>query len=234
LLGGNFSHAVNPHLFRRLPFDPLKDFSPVLQVTHGEAQLLCVPATLAPTNMAEFLTWARREGDKVNFGSSGPGSPGHIAGAYFNQKAGLQMTHVPYKGSSEAVRDLVGGQIQMAIVSTTTALPLVRDGRLKALMQTTAQRSRFVTDVPSAAEAGWTDFDMAGWYGIWAPAGVPTPALQRLNQAFNGSLADPSTRQRLDTANLTSAGGTSEAFARFVQSEIRRWEPIVKASGAAL
>ncbi len=234
LLGGNFSHAVNPHLFRRLPFDPVKDFSPVLQVTNGEAQLLCVPANLPVANMAEFLVWARREGDKVNFGSSGPGSPGHIAGAYFAQKAGLQMTHVPYKGSSEAVRDLVGGQIQMAIVSTTTAMPLVRDGRLKALMQTTAQRSRFVAEVPSASEAGLADFDIAGWYGIWAPAGVPAPVLNRLNQAFNGSLADAATRQRMDVASLTAAGGSAEAFGRFVQTEIRRWEPIVRASGASL
>lgn len=236
LLGGNFSHAVNPHLFgAKLPFDPVRDFAPVARLTVGEGQVIVVPAALPVNNLQEFIAYARREGAKVSYASSGLSSPGHIAGGFFNQQAGLSMTHVPYKGSAEAVRDLVGGSIQMTITAPTAAMPLVRDGRLKALAVSTAERSRFLPDVPSAAEAGLKDFDVAGWYGVWAPAGTPAPVVARLNAAFQAALADPATRSRLEAASLNGApAGTPEQFGRFVQDEIRRWGPIVRASGATI
>lgn len=236
LLGGNFSHAVNPALFgSKLPFDPVKDFTPIVKLSDGGGMMIVVPATLPVSNLAEFIAFAKREGSKVNYASSGLSSPGHIAGGYFNQVAGLSMTHVPYKGSSEAVRDLLGGVIQMTITAPTSALPLVKDGRLKALAMTTPERSRFAPEVPGSAEAGLKDFNIDGWYGVWAPANTPAPIVSRLNAAFVSAMADPATRQKLDAASLNVAAPMSpEAFGRFVQDEIRRWGPIVRSSGATL
>ncbi len=235
LLGGSFSHAVNPALFAKLPFDPLKDFVPVAKVSDGGGLVIVVPAALPVTNLQEFIAYARREGPRVNYASAGLGSPGHVAGAYFNQKLGLAMTHVPYKGSSEATRDLVAGTIQMTITAPTSVMPLVREGRLKALAQTTPERSRFVPDVPGSLEAGLKDFNIDGWYGVFAPAGTPPAIVNRLNAVFIAAMADASTRQRLDAASLNGAAPMApEAFSRFVQEENRRWQPIVKASGATL
>lgn len=236
VMGGSFSHAVNPALFgARLPFDPVKDFTPIAKISDGGGQVIVVPASLPVSNLREFIAYAKREGAKMNYASAGLSSPGHIAGAYFNQVAGLDMTHVPYKGASEAVRDLVSGQVQMTITAPTAAMPLVREGRLKVLAITTVERSRFLPDVPGSAEAGLKDFDLDGWYGVWAPAGTPVPIVQKLHAAFMAALADPAVRQRLDAASLNGAAPQSPAaFARFVQDEIKRWAPIVRASGATL
>jgi tripartite-type tricarboxylate transporter receptor subunit TctC len=206
LLGGNFSHAVNPHLFgSKLPFDPLRDFAPVARLTEGEGMVIVVPAKFPANTLPDFIAHARKEGPKLNFASSGVGSPGHIAGGYLNQVAGLTMTHVSYKGSAEAVRDLVGGVIQMTITSAASAMPLIRDGRLKALAVTTPERNVFIPEVPGSAEAGLEAFDVAGWYGVWAPAGTPAPVLVRLNAAFAAALSDGPTRQRLEAAGLKAA-----------------------------
>jgi tripartite-type tricarboxylate transporter receptor subunit TctC len=235
LMGGSFSHAVNPSLFSKLPYDPIKSFTPILQVTDGGGQIIVVPASLPVNSLQEFVAYAKREGEKVNYASSGLGSPGHIAGAFFNQRAGLNMTHVPYKGASEAIRDLVGGQIQMTITAPTAAMALVKDGRLKALAQTTPTRSRFVPDVPAMNESGLRDFNIDGWYGLFAPAGTPAAIVAKLHAAFASAMQDAATRQRVEAASLSMPAPQSpEAFARFVQAEMQRWQPIVRASGASL
>jgi tripartite-type tricarboxylate transporter receptor subunit TctC len=235
LMGGSFSHAVNPALFAKLPYDAIKSFSPIMQVTDGGGQIIVVPASLPVNTLQEFIAYAKREGDKVSYASSGIGSPGHIAGAFFNQRAGLTMTHVPYKGASEAIRDLVGGQIQMTITAPAAALPLVKDGRLKALAQTTPTRSRFVPDVPSMNDVGIRDFNIDGWYGLFAPALTPAPVIAKLHAAFAGALQDAATRTRVEAASLSLAPVQApDAFGKFVEAEMRRWQPIVKASGAEL
>jgi tripartite-type tricarboxylate transporter receptor subunit TctC len=235
LLGGSFSHAVNPALFAKLPFDPVKNFAPLMQVTAGGGQVIVVPASLPVNSLPEFIAYAKREGDKVNYASAGLGSPGHIAGAYFNQRAGLSMTHIAYKGASEAIRDLVAGTIQMTITAPTAAMALVKDGRLKALAQTTPQRSRFLQDVPAMEELGMRDINIDGWYGLFAPAGTPAPVMARLHGAFGTAMQEAGTRQRVEAASLSMATvQSSESFSRFVQDEIRRWQPIVRASGAVL
>jgi tripartite-type tricarboxylate transporter receptor subunit TctC len=206
LMGGSFSHAVNPSLFSKLPYDPIKSFTPILQVTDGGGQIIVVPASLPVNSLQEFVAYAKREGEKVNYASSGLGSPGHIAGAFFNQRAGLNMTHVPYK-----------------------------DGRLKALAQTTPTRSRFVPDVPAMNESGLRDFNIDGWYGLFAPAGTPAAIVAKLHAAFASAMQDAATRQRVEAASLSMPAPQSpEAFARFVQTEMQRWQPIVRASGASL
>jgi tripartite-type tricarboxylate transporter receptor subunit TctC len=235
LLGGSFSHAVNPSLFAKLPFDPIKSFAPILQVTDGGGQVVVVPASLPVNSLQEFIAYAKREGDKVSYASSGIGSPGHIAGAFFNQRAGLSMVHVPYKGASEAIRDLVGGQIQMTITAPAAAASLVKEGRLKALAQTTPKRSRFVPDVPAMDELGLRDFNIDGWYGLFAPAGTPPAIVAKLHAAFAAAMQDSATTSRLEAASLSVATVQSaEQFARFIEAEMQRWNPIVKASGAQL
>jgi len=235
LLGGSFSHAVNPALFAKLPYDPIKSFAPILQVTEGGGQIIVVPASLPVNTLQDFIAYAKREGDKVSYGSSGIGSPGHIAGAFFNQRTGLNMTHVPYKGASEAIRDLVSQQIQMTITSPAAAMSLVKDGRLKVLAQTTPTRSRFVPDVPAMNEVGLRDFNIDGWYGLFAPAGTPANVVTKLHSAFAAAMQDVLTRQRVEAASLSMpAVQAPVSFGRFVEAEIRRWETIVRASGAAL
>jgi tripartite-type tricarboxylate transporter receptor subunit TctC len=235
LMGGSFSHAVNPALFSKLPYDPIKSFAPIVQLTDGGGQIIVVPASLPVNSLQEFIAYAKREGDKVSYASSGLGSPGHIAGAFFNQRAGLNMTHVPYKGASDAIRDLVGNQIQMTITAPTAAMALVRDGRLKALAQTTPTRSRFVPNVPSMNDVGLRDFNIDGWYGLFAPAGTPAPVVAKLHAAFATAMQDDATKQRVEAASLSMPAPQSpQEFASFVQVEIARWLPIVRASGASL
>ena len=235
LMGGSFSHAVNPALFSKLPYDPIKSFAPIVQLTDGGGQIIVVPASLPVNSLQEFIAYAKREGDKVSYASSGLGSPGHIAGAFFNQRAGLNMTHVPYKGASDAIRDLVGNQIQMTITAPTAAMALVKEGRLKALAQTTPTRSRFVSNVPSMNDVGLRDFNIDGWYGLFAPAGTPAPVVAKLHAAFASAMQDDATRLRVEAASLSMPAPQSpQEFASFVQSEIARWLPIVRASGASL
>jgi tripartite-type tricarboxylate transporter receptor subunit TctC len=235
LMGGSFSHAVNPALFSKLPYDPIKSFAPIVQLTDGGGQIIVVPASLPVNTLQEFIAYAKREGDKVSYASSGLGSPGHIAGAFFNQRAGLSMTHVPYKGASDAIRDLVGGQIQMTITAPTAAMALVKDGRLKALAQTTPTRSRFVPNVPSMNDVGLRDFNIDGWYGLFAPAGTPAPVVAKLHAAFASAMQDDATRQRVEAASLSMPAPQSpQEFESFVQAEMARWMPIVRASGASL
>jgi tripartite-type tricarboxylate transporter receptor subunit TctC len=235
LMGGSFSHAVNPALFSKLPYDPIKSFAPIVQLTDGGGQIIVVPASLPVNTLQEFIAYAKREGDKVSYASSGLGSPGHIAGAFFNQRAGLSMTHVPYKGASDAIRDLVGGQIQMTITAPTAAMALVKDGRLKALAQTTPTRSRFVPNVPSMNDVGLRDFNIDGWYGLFAPAGTPAPVVAKLHAAFASAMQDDATRKRVEAASLSMPAPQSpQEFASFVQAEMARWMPIVRASGASL
>ena len=237
LLGGSFSHAVNPALFAKLPFDAERDFTPIIRLTSPQSggQVFVVPATFPANTLNEFIERVRREPGKFSYASSGIGSPGHIAGAYFVRRLGLDMVHVPYKGASEAVRDLIAGQIQLTITAPTAVLPLMRQGRLKALSMTVPARSKFLPDVPSSAEAGLGDFDLDGRYGIFAPAGLAPGIVERINLAFREATATPAVTERLDGVGL-SAGVTQtpQEFTQFVRQSAQRWARIVKDSGASV
>ena len=194
LLGGSFSHSVNPALFAKLAFDPVKDFVPVTKVATLPT-VFAVPQSLPVENLREFIAYARREGDKVVYASAGAGSPGHIAGGYFNQAAGLRMLHVPYKGSSEAVRALLSGEVQLTITSPPSIMPFVRAGRAKALALTTPGRSPLLPGVPGSDEAGLANFNLTGWYGVFAPAATPAAVVARLHAAFTRVLREPRARR---------------------------------------
>ena len=235
LLGGSFSHSVNPYLFAKLSYDPHKDFVSVIKLGASGTSLFVVPNTLPVSNLKEFIDYAKTRGEAINYASSGIGSPGHIAGAYFNRRAGLNMTHVPYKGAGEAVRDLIGGQVQLTITSPTSILGLVRQGRAKALATTTPGRNRLFADIPGSEESGLPDFDMDGWYGIFVPTGTPVAVVSKIYAAFKGAMEASDVVVKLELQGLSSEPAmSSEQFATFVRDNAKRWELIVKQSGAQI
>jgi tripartite-type tricarboxylate transporter receptor subunit TctC len=241
LLGGSFSHSVNPTLFSKLSFDPVKDFVPICKVA-SLPTVFAVPASLPVNSLREFMAYAKTQtapggtaGDKLSYASAGIGSPGHIAGGYFNQRAGLQMLHVPYKGGSDAVRALLGGEVQLTITSPPAIMSFVKAGRAKALALTTPGRTPLVPGVPGADEAGLPDFNLNGWYGLWAPAGTPAAAVGRLFAAFTQVLALPAIVERFESQGAAPDPSPSpEAFARWAREDAARWVDIVKKSGATV
>jgi tripartite-type tricarboxylate transporter receptor subunit TctC len=234
LMGGSFSHSVNPALFAKLPYDPQRDFVPVTKLATLPT-VFVVPASLPVATLQEFVATARRQGAQWNFASAGIGSPGHIAGGYFNQAAGLALQHVPYKGSSEAVRALIAGEVQLIITSPPSVNAFIKEGRLKALALTTPGRSRLLPDVPGSDEAGLKDFDLDGWYGIFAPARTPAAAVERLFAAFSTTLQQPAIVAKLESQAATpELSASPEAFDRFVRANAQHWFQIVKRSGAQL
>jgi tripartite-type tricarboxylate transporter receptor subunit TctC len=234
LLGGSFSHSVNPALFPKLSFDPVKDFAPITKVATLPT-VFAVPQALPVSTLPEFIAWARSEGDKVSYASSGPGSPGHIAGGYFNQAAGLRMVHVPYKGSSEAVRALLSNEVALTITSPTSVMPHVKSGRAKALALTTPGRSPLVPGVPGSDEAGLPHFNLTGWYGLWAPGATRASTVAKLHGVFTQVLAQPAMVARFEAQGASPEGSASpEAFARWASEDAALWVDVVKKSGATV
>ncbi len=234
LLGGSFSHSVNPALFPKLNFDPVKDFVPITKVA-SLPTVFAVPAALPVGSLKEFIAYAKKEGDKVSYASAGPGSPGHIAGGYFNQAAGLNLTHVPFKGSSEAVRALISGDVALIITSPPSINSFVKAGRVKTLALTTPGRSPLVPGVPGSDEAGLVNFNLTGWYGLYAPALTPVPIVARLHAAFAQVLKDPATVAKLEAQGAApEASASPEAFAKWAREDAAQWFDVVKKSGASV
>jgi tripartite-type tricarboxylate transporter receptor subunit TctC len=235
LLGGSFSHSVNPVLFgARLPYDAQRDFAPVIKVATLPT-VFAVPAALNLGTLQEFIREARARGAQWNYASAGIGSPGHIAGGYFTRATGLALQHVPYKGSSEAVRALIAGEVQLTITSPPSVIAFAREGRLRLLALTTPGRSRLLPEVPGSDEAGLKDFNLDGWYGVFAPARTPAAAVTRLFEAFAAVLAKPEVVARLESQAATPEPSASPAaFAQFVRDNAAAWEQIVRRSGAQL
>jgi tripartite-type tricarboxylate transporter receptor subunit TctC len=234
LLGGSFSHSVNPALYPNLRFDPVKDFVPVTKVA-SLPTVFAVPSSLPVNSLQEFIAHAKKEGDKVTYASAGPGSPGHIAGSYFNQAAGLSLVHVPFKGSSEAVRALISGDVALIITSPPSVNPFIKTGRVKALALTTPGRSPLVPGVPGSDEAGLANFNLTGWYGLYAPAGTPAPIVTRLHAAFAQALKNPAIIAKLESQGASpEASASPEDFAKWARGDAAQWFDVVKRSGASV
>jgi tripartite-type tricarboxylate transporter receptor subunit TctC len=234
LLGGSFSHSVNPALYPKLNFDPVKDFVPITKVA-SLPTVFAVPAALPVSSLKELIAYAKKEGDKVSYASAGPGSPGHIAGGYFNQAAGLNLTHVPFKGSSEAVRALISGDVSLIITSPPSINAFVKSGRVKALALTTPGRSALVPGVPGSDEAGLQNFNLTGWYGLYAPAATPSSIVARLHAAFAHVLKDSAIIAKLEAQGAApEASASPEAFAKWARDDAAQWFDVVKKSGASV
>ena len=231
LMGTVGTHAINPSLYAKMPYDHVKDFAPVILVA-GVPNVLVVHPSVPARTVGEFITYAKANPGKLNFASSGSGTSIHLAGELFKVMAGVQMTHVPYKGSSPAIQDLLGGQVQLMFDNLPSALPQIKAGKLRALAVTTANRTPALPDVPTVAEAGLPGFEASSWFGVLAPAGTPPAIIARLNAEGVKWLATPEAKEKMQNLGANAAGGTPDDFAAHIRAETVKWARVVKESGA--
>lgn len=226
----NYSgHVINPYLKADLPFDPLKDFVPIVGLA-STPQILVVSPKIKAKSLAELIQQAKTSKEPLSFASSSVGAPGHLAGELFGQMAGVRLMHVPYRGSAPALTDLIGGQVDMMFDSAPSSITFVRSGKLRALGVTSTDRSAVAPELPTLNESGLKGFAITTWYGVWAPKGTPADIVAQLNLALNKVLADPAVREKLLQAGADPLGGSQEGFAAFCQSESERYGAIVKAA----
>lgn len=226
--------AINPSLYRRLPYDPVKDFAPVgLMAT--TMNVLVVNPRLPASSLADLIKLAKARPGELTFGSAGNGSSNHLSGELFRTEAGgLQITHVPYKGSAPAFVDLLGGRISMMFDTISQQTQNIAKGKVRALAVTGPRRSPLLPDVPTAREAGLKNFDVTIWFGVLAPAGTPQPVIQRLNREIAGVMSAPDMKKLMQVQGAEAAPDTPAEFAALIQHDLAKWGPVVKASGAVI
>jgi len=224
------SHATNKYLFKQMPFDPVKDFEPVVY-THVVPLLLAVNPSVPAKNVSELTAWIKANPDKAVYASSGPGSSLHMAAELFMNMTGTKMHHVPYKGSSAAHPDLLAGRTAMIFDTITAVQGHVKSGTLRGIAVTTAKRSSAMPDLPTIAESGLPGYDASTWGGILAPAGTPKDVVAKLNSSINAALKMDDVRSRLMGAGIEIQGGTPEQFAYVIRNEIEKWGRVTKAAG---
>lgn len=230
LLGTIAALAINPSLYRtKLPFDSVKDFAPIIQAVDS-TNILSVHPSVPVGSVKDLIALAKTK--SLNYGSSGVGGTGHLAGELFDTMAGTKMTHIPYKGGGPAMIDLVGGQVQLVFATAASAVPQIKAGKIKGIAVTTIKRSALMPNIPTIAESGLPGFDANNWYGLLAPAGTPRPIIMRLNTEVKKVLAMPDVKDFLFNQGLDPAPGTPEQFGAYIKSEMVKWAKVVKASGA--
>lgn len=227
------THAINASLYKKMPFDPVKDFAPLTRVANVPNLLVANPAQ-PYKSVKDLIAYAKANPGKVNFGSSGNGSSIHLSGELFKSLAKVDMQHVPYKGSAPAVTDLMGNQIGIMFDNMPSAIQHVRSGSLVPLAVTTAKRSPELPNVPTIAEAGVPGYEATSWFGMFAPAGTPAPVLAKLNAAIVKVLAQPDVKKKINEQGAEVYSETPEQFAAFIQAESVKWGKVVKESGASL
>jgi tripartite-type tricarboxylate transporter receptor subunit TctC len=227
-------HAINPWLYAKLPYDPLKDFAPVTQMVRTPNVLVMNAETarrLKITSLQDFVAHARANPGRLNYGSGGIGSAGHLGGEIFKQRAGIFAVHIPYGGGNPAQLALLSGQVDFNLDNLATAAPNIRSGKLLPLAVTTARRSPLLPEVPAMAET-WPGFEIDTWWGLIAPAGTPPAMVTRLNAAFVAALNSPDVKARFADLMAEPAPSTPAQFSQLMQRELARYEKVVKASGA--
>ena len=230
VLGYIANLGIGPSLYK-MPYDPVKDFAPVTQVA-GASNIMTAHPSVPAKNLKEFVAYAKANPGAVNFATAGVASIGHLTGEYLNERAGMKMVHVPYKGSGQAISDLVGGHVKVMISGMASTLPHVKTGKLRALAVTGPQRSQAVPDVPTIAESGFPGFEARSWFGVLAPANTPKPVITRLHADIVKALQHPDVKQRLTGIGFEIVGSSPDEFGAYIRSEIKKWAKVVKASGA--
>jgi tripartite-type tricarboxylate transporter receptor subunit TctC len=223
--------VINPFLYKDAPYDTLRDFAPIVNIS-ALPLVLCVPLSLPVHDVRELIALAKRKPNEIAYGSSGNGSTHHLTTALFAVAAGIEMSHVPYKGSTASFADLITGRIQLVADTMPTGVAYARSGKVRAIGVTSLKRSPFLPDVPSLDEQGLKGFDIVAWTGLFAPAGTPAPILDRLNGEILKVLREPDTRKRMADLALDPIGDTREHFGAFVKEELARWQKAVQMSGA--
>ena len=239
VMGAVATHAINPWLYSKIPYDPIRDFTPitlVAQVPNVLVMNVDVAKKLGIANLADLVAFAKKNPGTLNYGSGGNGSAGHLAGEMFKSQAGVYMVHIPYAGGPPAQLALVSGQVDLNFDNLAAASANIKGGKLKAMAMTTAKRSSAMPEVPTIAESGaaygLAAFDINTWFGLFGPANMPAATTQRLNKAFTEALASPEIKARLATLLAEPSPTTPEQFAAFVRAELAKYEKVVKQSGA--
>jgi len=231
VIGQTSNLAINPALYAKLPYDPLRDLSPVALIVSAPV-VFVVAASSRHTSLGDLLAAAKTDPGGVTFASPGNGTVSHLAGELLQRAAGVRLTHVPYKGASQALTDTLGGQVQSFMSSVPSALSQIKAGRLRAIAVTSAKRAPELPEVPTIAESGYKGFEASTWYGLLAPAGTPAAIVAKLNAEVNRALGTPEVRQRLAAEGGEALGGSAEQFASFLKAEHAKWGRVVKESGA--
>ena len=232
LLVTSGSFVVNPSIYRKLPYDTVKDFAPVSQLTEGEAHIIVVNPSLPVKTVKELIALASKPGARVAYGSPGVGNTIHMASALFNTRAGTHMVHVPYKGAGPAITALLAGEIQVMFATAPLSLPHIKAGKLRAIAYNSTKRASFLPDVPTVIESGLSGTEMPpSWHGMLAPAKIPPAVLAKLSGEVRKALQDSQLRERIVTLGLEPVGSSPEAFGKLVVSNIQRFGELVKIAG---
>jgi tripartite-type tricarboxylate transporter receptor subunit TctC len=227
------THVISPHLYKQVPYDPIKGFTPVMKLAEGPYVLVVHPS-LAAKSVAELVALAKAQPGTIDYASSGNGSAQHLVGALFNSSAGVKLNHVPYKGSNQAMNDVIAGQVKVSFVGVPNALPNLASGKLRALGVSTAKRYAELPDVPTIAEAGVPGYDATVWLGLLAPAGTPREIVQKMNTEIAKVLSTPEARKLMASAGVDVSIAGSDEFGALLRSELERWGKVVKETGATV
>jgi tripartite-type tricarboxylate transporter receptor subunit TctC len=233
VIGQASNLAINASLMKKLPYDPVQDFAPITRVAMSP-NLLVVHPSLPVRSVKDLVALAKARPGAINYASAGNGSPGHLAAEYFRKIAKIDVVHIPYKGATPAMLDVIAGHVSYYFTSPVSAQPYVAAGRLRQIAVTSAKRFPPLPDVPAIAEAGYKDIDMVAWWGLLAPAGTSTDIINRLNAAAVKALNAPDLKGRLASQGAMVYTDTPVEFAAYIKSEIANWAKIVSASGAHL
>ncbi|HYF18290.1 MAG TPA: tripartite tricarboxylate transporter substrate binding protein [Ramlibacter sp.] len=231
LFGTLGTHAINPALYAKLRYDPVKDFAPVA-LTHLNPRVLVVGPSLKVQTVAELVQQAKANPKKFTYGSAGSGSTGHLAGALFESMAGVDLVHVPYKGSAPLLTDLLAGRIDATFDSLTVYEEHMKSGKVRALAVTSGARMSALPQVPTLAESGLPGYDVSNWLGVFAPAGTPREVVQALHAGIVKAMADPAMRKQLGAVGIEAKLANPEEFAALLRADIPKWAKVVKTSGA--
>ena len=227
------THVISPHLYKSMPYDPISDFTPVMKLAEGP-YVLVVHSSLPVKNVAELITLARSQPDRIDYASSGNGSSQHLVGALFTTMAKAPMNHVPYKGSSGAMNDLIGGQVKVSFVGVPNALPNLASGKIRALAVTTKKRYAELPDVPTLDEAGVPGFNATIWLALLAPPGTPHDIVMKLNSSITKILSTPEAKKLMASAGVDVATSTPDELGTLMRSELDRWGKVVRETGATV
>jgi tripartite-type tricarboxylate transporter receptor subunit TctC len=233
LIGTSATLGVVPALMKNPGYDPIKSFAPVAKVADSTL-VLVVPATFPANSVQEFVAYAKANPGRLSFASAGVGNQTQLLAELFKSKAGLDIVHVPYKSGAEMVTAILGEQVQMAFPDVSILIPLIREGKLKALAVTSASRHPQLPEVPTMIESGIPDYIMTFWSGVVAPAGVPADIVNRLNTAINDGLTSASVRENLAKVGSQASPGTPQEFADFIAAETKKWSAVAKMAGISL
>ena len=226
------SFVVNPSIHRKLPYDTVRDFTPVSQLIEGEAHIIVVNPAVPAKTVKELIALASKPGAKIAYGSPGIGNSIHMASALFNARAGTHMTHVPYKGAGPAITALLAGEIQVMFATPPLSMPHIKAGRLRAIAYNQSRRASFLPDVPTVVESGLTGTEMPpSWHGMLAPAKLPAAVLARLSSEVQQALKTPQVRERFAAIQLEPVGSPPEAYRKLIVDNIRRFAELVKLAG---